>query len=171
MLLLLCSRYKKELSTILRILLSKLFTAKTALAAFALFLFSSQGIAEFEYKKPLAKDFIQRKLDRLGLSTTGTSFESEASWYGDYFHGRTTANMEIFNKNTISAAHKTLPLNTYLLITNLENQRQLVVRVNDRGPYIPGREIDLSEEAARQLAAIDKGVIRIKYEILESLKS
>lgn len=109
---------------------------------------------------------LEKKLDRMGLKRTHKTFNSKASWYGGYFHGRTTANMEIFNKNLISAAHKTLPLNSYVLVTNKLNDRQLIVRINDRGPYIKGRDIDLSEAAAKVLGSHKKGVVPIKYEIL-----
>ena len=75
----------------------------------------------------------------------GYSEEGIASWYGDKFHGKLTANGEIFNKNSISAAHKTLPMPSMVRVTNLDNGNILNVRINDRGPYIHGRIIDLSE--------------------------
>lgn len=109
---------------------------------------------------------IEKKLVRMGLRKTNRVVHSRASWYGEYFHGRTTANMEIFNKDLITAAHKTLPLNTYVLITNKLNQRKLIVRINDRGPYVNGRDIDLSEAASRILGSHGKGVVPISYEIL-----
>jgi rare lipoprotein A len=109
----------------------------------------------------------EKKMLRMGLKRSHRVSYSKASWYGAYFHGRTTANMEIFNKNLLTAAHKTLPLNTYLLVTNLNNGKEVIVRVNDRGPYITGREIDLSEAAARHLGSHARGVVPIRYEILE----
>ena len=109
---------------------------------------------------------LDKKLLRMNLRKTNRVFRSKASWYGDYFHGRLTANGEIFNKNLITAAHKTLALNSYVLVTNLENKRQLIVRINDRGPYVHGRDIDLSEAAARVLGSQHKGIIPITYEIL-----
>lgn len=109
---------------------------------------------------------IEKKLVRMGLRKTNRIVDSKASWYGEYFHGRTTANMEIFNKDLITAAHKTLPLNTYVLITNKLNNRKLIVRINDRGPYVDGRDIDLSEAASRILGSHGKGVVPITYEIL-----
>src|ERR1700674_1411244 len=72
-----------------------------------------------------------------------------ASWYGDDFHGRYTANGEIFDMNSLSAAHPTLPLPSYVRITNLVNHRSLVVRVNDRGPYVGNRVIDVSVKTAK----------------------
>lgn len=109
---------------------------------------------------------LEKRMLRMGLKKSHNVRYSRASWYGGYFHGRTTANMEIFDKNLLTCAHKTLPLNTYLLVTNLNNKRKVILRVNDRGPYVDGREIDLSEAAARQLGSHSKGVVPIRYEIL-----
>jgi rare lipoprotein A len=109
----------------------------------------------------------EKKMLKMGLKRSHKVSYSKASWYGGYFHGRTTANMEIFNKDLLTAAHKTLPLNTYLLVTNLNNGKEVIVRVNDRGPYIAGREIDLSEAAARHLGSHARGVVPVRFEILE----
>jgi rare lipoprotein A len=109
---------------------------------------------------------IEKKLMNMGLKRTNRIIDSKASWYGEYFHGRTTANMEIYNKDLITAAHKTLPLNSYVLITNKLNNRKLIVRINDRGPYVDGRDIDLSEAASKILGSHSKGVVPITYEIL-----
>lgn len=88
-----------------------------------------------------------------------------ASWYGDAFHLKPTANGELFDKDLVSAAHKTLPLPSLVEVTNLDNGRKLVVRVNDRGPFVDGRIIDLSHEAARELGYADKGLahVRVRY--------
>jgi len=88
-----------------------------------------------------------------------------ASWYGDKFHGKPTATGEIYNKNDITAAHKTLPLNSMLYVTNLENGRTLMVRLNDRGPFIGDRIIDLSEAAANALGTKGQGLgkVRVQY--------
>ncbi len=91
-----------------------------------------------------------------------------ASWYGPGFHGKKTANGEIFNQNLISAAHRTLPLPSIVKVTNLENGKVLsFVRVNDRGPFAKNRIIDLSKEAARELGFINRGVAKVRVEILE----
>ena len=90
--------------------------------------------------------------------------EGTASWYGSDFHGRRTANGEVFDMRSISAAHPTLPLPSYVRITNLENHRSLVVRVNDRGPYHDNRVIDVSVRAAKLLGFYDKGVARVRVE-------
>lgn len=89
----------------------------------------------------------------------------EASWYGDKFHGKPTATGEIYNKNDMTAAHKTLPLNSMLHVTNLDNGRTAIVRLNDRGPFIGDRIIDLSEAAARYLGTVEQGVgrVRVRY--------
>jgi rare lipoprotein A len=89
-----------------------------------------------------------------------------ASWYGPNFHNRRTANGEIFDMNAISAAHKTLPLPSFVTVTNLENGRRLNVRVNDRGPYVHDRIIDLSRRAAQLLGFRGKGTARVRVRIM-----
>jgi rare lipoprotein A len=88
-----------------------------------------------------------------------------ASWYGVDFHGRKTANGEIYNMNALSAAHPTLPIPSYVTVTNLANNRTILVRVNDRGPYVGGRMIDLSRAAAQALDYETKGTsnVRVRY--------
>ena len=83
-----------------------------------------------------------------------------------YYHGHTTANGERFNPDGLTAAHKTLPFGTKVKVTNLSNQKQVVVRINDRGPFIRGREIDLSRGAARKIGMINSGVTRVQLEVL-----
>ena len=87
-----------------------------------------------------------------------------ASWYGDEFHGRYTANGEIFDQNAISAAHPTLPLPSYVRVTNLQNHKSIVVRVNDRGPYVGNRLIDLSVGTAKVLGFYGHGLAKVKVE-------
>ena len=94
-------------------------------------------------------------------------FFGKASWYGHPFHGRLTANGEVYDMHLYTAAHKKLKLGTYVEVTNLENGKRLVVKVNDRGPYIPGRHLDLSFAAAKRLGFVSKGVIKIRYQILK----
>ena len=89
-----------------------------------------------------------------------------ASWYGPKFHGRRTANGERFDMNEVSAAHPTLPLPSRVRVTNLENGRQLVVRVNDRGPFIDNRLIDLSRRGAQLLGFYRKGLARVRVEYI-----
>jgi rare lipoprotein A len=90
--------------------------------------------------------------------------EGIASWYGDDFHGRLTANGEIYDMDGVSAAHPTLPMPSYARVTNLRNGRSLIVRVNDRGPYHADREIDLSRKAADLLDYRGKGLARVRVE-------
>jgi rare lipoprotein A len=94
--------------------------------------------------------------------------EGLASWYGGKFHGRLTANGEVFDQNSISAAHPTLPMPSYVRVTNLANRRSIVVRVNDRGPYRGDRVIDLSVKTAHVLGYHGNGVARVRVEYLGS---
>jgi len=95
------------------------------------------------------------RYDRVGI----------ASWYGEKFHGRYTANGEIFDMNALTAAHPTLPMPVYAEVTNLSNGRSIVVRINDRGPYARGREIDLSRRSAQALGIYRHGTakVRVRY--------
>ena len=90
--------------------------------------------------------------------------EGLASWYGDDFHGRLTANGEIYDMSAISAAHPTLPMPSYVRVTNLANRKSLIVRVNDRGPYHRNREIDVSARAAELLGFRQTGTARVRVE-------
>jgi rare lipoprotein A len=102
-------------------------------------------------------------------ATTDVS-QGAASWYGPYFHGRMTANGEIFNQNDLTAAHRTLPLGTYVQVTNRRNGRSVIVRINDRGPYLDEdyRIIDLSYKAAQILDGEHQGVIPIDLVVLKT---
>ena len=90
-----------------------------------------------------------------------------ASWYGPNFHGKNTANGEIFNQNEISAAHKTLPIPSIVNVTNLENNKNLEIRINDRGPFVRGRIIDLSKKAAEVLGVFKNGTAKVRVKINE----
>jgi len=89
-----------------------------------------------------------------------------ASWYGPGFDGNYTANGEIYDMNGISAAHKTLPFGTIVRVVDLETGRSVVVRINDRGPFVEGRIIDLSKGAAERLGIIDKGITKVGLRII-----
>jgi rare lipoprotein A len=93
-------------------------------------------------------------------------YKGEASWYGPGFYGNFTANGEVYRPGTMTAAHKTLPFGTRVKVTNLNNGRSEIVRINDRGPYIGGRIIDLSETAASALGMKSSGVAPVKIQIL-----
>ncbi|HEV3185142.1 MAG TPA: septal ring lytic transglycosylase RlpA family protein, partial [Xanthobacteraceae bacterium] len=90
--------------------------------------------------------------------------EGLASWYGEDFHGRLTANGEVYDMHSLSAAHPTLPMPCYARVTNLNNRRSVIVRINDRGPYHANREIDLSGKAAEVLGFRDRGLARVRVE-------
>ncbi|MBI3800224.1 MAG: septal ring lytic transglycosylase RlpA family protein [Deltaproteobacteria bacterium] len=94
-----------------------------------------------------------------------------ASWYGPGFHGNPTANGEIYNQNALTAAHPTLPLGTQVQVTNLANGKSVQVRINDRGPYIHGRAIDLSRGAAQKLGMVKPGISRVRIKTLSSPRS
>lgn len=90
-----------------------------------------------------------------------------SSYYGKDFHGKLTANGEIFDMYGLTAAHKTLPLNTIIRVTNLGNEKSLILRVNDRGPYIAGRILDCSYGAAKKLGFISEGIAQVRIEVIE----
>ena len=89
-----------------------------------------------------------------------------ASWYGDHWQGRKTASGTRFDVKKLTAAHRTLPLNTRVRVTNLDNGKSVIVIVNDRGPYVDGRVIDLSTAAARRLGMVKKGLVPVKIEVV-----
>ena len=94
--------------------------------------------------------------------------EGKASYYSDQFHGRRTANGETFNMNKLTAAHPSLPFGTWVRVTNMHNGKDVVVRINDRGPFVKGRIIDLSIHAAKELGIIQSGTVKVKLEALGS---
>jgi rare lipoprotein A len=91
-----------------------------------------------------------------------------ASWYGGDFHGKKTANGELFDTNQHTAAHNSLPFNTLVKVTNLYNQKTTIVRINDRGPFKKGRIIDLSHAAAEELGMLDSGVVPVRVEVVKN---
>ncbi|GAB3202933.1 rare lipoprotein A [Pontibacter aydingkolensis] len=91
----------------------------------------------------------------------------EASWYGSKYHGRKTSSGERYNKNDMTAAHKTLPFGTKVKVTNLKNDEFVILRINDRGPFVGDRIIDVSEVAAKKLAFRGQGIVTVKVEVLE----
>ena len=89
-----------------------------------------------------------------------------ASWYGPGFHGRQTASGEIFDRNEMTAAHRDLPLPSFVRVTNMDNGRSVILRVNDRGPVSDRLVIDVSEEAAEELGFIEAGVVPVRVDVL-----
>ena len=96
----------------------------------------------------------------------GDTFKGTASWYGDDFHGKLTSNGEYYNMHDLTAAHKTLPINTQVKVTNLRNNQTTTVRINDRGPFVDTRIIDLSFAAAQEINMIKKGTAPVKLEVI-----
>lgn len=96
----------------------------------------------------------------------GETADGIASWYGPGFHGKKTSNGETYNQHAYTAAHKTLPMNTIVKVTNLKNHRQTTVRINDRGPFVAGRIIDLSNVAARDIDMIASGIAPVRLEVV-----
>lgn len=93
--------------------------------------------------------------------------EGKASYYGTRFHGKKTANGEIFNMNNLTAAHRKLPFNTLVKVTNKRNNNSVIVRINDRGPYSKNRVIDVSKAAAEKLGMVERGTANVTIEVLE----
>jgi rare lipoprotein A len=109
---------------------------------------------------------LEAQVQMYGLTPGREKFTGLASWYGPYFHGRITANGETYNKYELTAAHKTLPFNTYLQVTNRETGKKVIVRINDRGPYIPPRSLDLSLVASRCIGSQVSGVVEYEAVIM-----
>lgn len=101
--------------------------------------------------------------DTIGVVQTLTG---TASWYGGKFHGRRTANGETYNQHALTAAHRYLPFGTEVVVTNQNNGRSVVVRINDRGPFSGGRIIDLSRQAANQIGMVNAGTARVTVEVI-----
>jgi rare lipoprotein A len=115
------------------------------------------------------REYIQRKRRRSGSRRERVYqvIYGKASYYGDKFHGRRTANGEVYNQFELTAAHKTFPFNTICRVTNLANGKRVTVRINDRGPFIRGRILDLSYQASKVVDGVRAGVIDVKIEILK----
>ncbi len=110
---------------------------------------ASENVVKFiEVKNSLNISFIDK-----GIYT--------ATWYGNEFHGQHTASGEVYNQNLMTAAHKSLPFGTLLKVTNNSNGKSVVVRINDRGPFVRGRELDLSQKAAEELRIKEMGIARL----------
>ncbi|ARV61290.1 hypothetical protein BZZ01_24120 [Nostocales cyanobacterium HT-58-2] len=114
-----------------------------------------------------ALSLVEGQQQMYGLKPSKKKMTGLASWYGPYFHGRLTANGEVFNQNELTVAHKSLPFNTYLQVTNMKTGKAVIVRVNDRGPYIPPRSLDLSRFAARCIDSEFTGVVPYQAVILQ----
>jgi len=112
------------------------------------------GAAKITVSKDAESNITSVNFNEIGVMT--------ASWYGPRFHGKLTANGEQYDQMALTAAHKSLPFGTVLQVTNFKNGKSVIVRINDRGPYIEGRDLDLSKGTALTLGMIDRGVIKVK---------
>jgi len=141
----------------------------------ALILFScgcaSASPPEYKVRKGTQKPY---KIDGKWYTPVASSYGFEetglASWYGRDFHGKKTSNGEVYDMYAMTAAHKTLPMNTYVKVTRLDDGRETVVRINDRGPFVRERIIDLSYSAAKEIGIEDLGTTRVKIVALGSKK-
>jgi rare lipoprotein A len=100
---------------------------------------------------------------------SGIVLTGNASWYGPKFHGKPTSSREIYNMYDLTAAHKTLPFGTYVMVTNLRNGKSVTVKINDRGPFVKGRILDLSYAAAKVLDMVESGVVPVRIEVLGNI--
>lgn len=123
--------------------------------------------AVLEPEIPTFKEAEQFDSDFLPKTTTfPIRVANRASWYGPNFYGRLTANGEVYTGRKMTAAHKTLPFGTRVRVTNRNNGRSVIVRINDRGPFVGGRAIDLSYAAARKLGMVESGVVPVTMEVV-----
>ncbi len=114
---------------------------------------------------------IKGKRYHILASADGYKARGLASWYGEPFHGRKTASGEVYDMHKISAAHKTLPLHSWVEVKNLENNKTLVTRINDRGPFVKGRIIDLSRAAAAEMGILKAGVAKVAVKAITGEKA
>ncbi len=135
------------------------------------FLFASLGAAQgpnISEAKPAPGSSIKAKSEVRNPAGKPKAYQiGTASWYGDYFEGKPTASGEPYEMYDMTAAHLTLPLGSFVRVTNLRNGRAVVVRVNDRGPIVPGRIIDLSYSAAEALQFRSKGLQRVRLDVVK----
>ena len=113
-----------------------------------------------------SKSYIQSSRFKVGRTIKG-----KASWYGDFFHGKKTASGEKYNMRDLTAASKTLPFGTIVRVKNLSNGKSVKVKINDRGPYVEGRMIDLSRAAFKKISPLEVGVLNVKVTILDTSKT
>lgn len=113
--------------------------------------------------------FMFSSCTRIKYTEPGYIQTGKASWYGPGFHGKKTSSREIYDMHDMTAAHRTLPFGTYVIVTNLNNEKTVMVKINDRGPFVEGRVIDLSYAAASALGMVEPGVIPVRIEVIQAL--
>ncbi|MCY4262255.1 MAG: septal ring lytic transglycosylase RlpA family protein [Candidatus Dadabacteria bacterium] len=129
----------------------------TLISLFTVGCFAFPGLPKWESSRDFSRP-----------QSTDTVQYGKASWYGDKEHGNKSASGEVFNRYAYTAAHKELPFGTVVRVTSLENGRQVKVKINDRGPYISGRVIDLSYAAAKSIGLLRSGVAEVRIEVLST---
>lgn len=129
--------------------------------------FTSEDLLKTEQPKIETTEFISENEEFSDDDFTGEVFTGIASYYSEKFHGKKTASGEIFDNEDFTGAHRTLPFGTKVLVTNLENNKSVVVRINDRGPFKKSRLIDVSRAAAEELEMIKLGIVEVEIKILK----
>lgn len=129
--------------------------------------------AHVAVKKPARSSYVVRgqTYHPLRQVVPGLQMKGIASWYGPMFHGKKTSSGEVYDMHSLTAAHKTLPLHTLVKVTNLENRRDVIVRINDRGPFVDERMIDLSLGAANKLGMVRAGLAPVRVTVLGDTRS
>ncbi len=112
-------------------------------------------------------DVSKKKAKKNNFDKNKTIYRGVSSYYGPNFHGKLTANGEVYDMYGLTAAHKEMPLNTVARVTNLDNGKSLILRINDRGPYIDGRILDCSYGAAKKLEFINEGTANVEIKVIE----
>ncbi len=150
----------------IRLFVLRLWIMAVVVGQFSLF----SGCGTAPAPKTATKDtyVVHGKRYRVLGSSRGYVQKGKASWYGPNFHGRLTANGETYDMEALTAAHRTLPLGTYVKVTRADDGRKIVVRINDRGPFVKGRIIDLSKAGARHLDMLEEGVAEVTVQALGS---
>jgi rare lipoprotein A len=138
-------------------------SATAALLGWLLFLAALSGCAHKKHARHIPPPPPPAAAPSLGDTETGI-----ASWYGKPYHGRPAANGEIYDMEKLTAAHRTLPFNTWVRVYDLDNNKTVEVRITDRGPFIEGRIIDISHAAAREIEMIGPGIARVRVEIIRA---
>jgi len=127
---------------------------------------NGQSIALPQTRNETASNSVSIQKVSIDKSATKHALNGTASWYGPKFHGKKTASGEIYDQNKLTAAHKTVPLGSKARVTNLDNGNTVEVEINDRGPFVQGRIIDLSRAAARALGFVESGTAPVRVELI-----
>ncbi len=141
---------------------------KYSIFIYLFILFSCTPSPRYNPSSPLTvKKTKVRSIKKNNYDKSKKILKGISSYYGPKFHGKLTANGEIFDMYGLTAAHKTLPLNTIIRVTNLKNDKSLILRINDRGPYVGNRILDCSYGAAKKLDFVKEGTVEVRIEVIE----